>query len=157
MEKWGSVGIHGDLQGSVGRGEGQAGAGKQLEAQPEQGIQDPLGLPRLTVTFYISLVVLGYLLPFFIHASSCDRLESIASKACLAERPAPLHTCRIAPDACGDLCRRTGGSTRSHPLLRAKDVFMSDAQHRVVPAADAWGSCAVPSAWKHIVPSGVWA
>lgn len=60
------------------------GAGK-LKVQPERGIQDPLGLPGLMVTFCISLVVLGYLLPFSIRALSCDRVEGVASKACLAE------------------------------------------------------------------------
>lgn len=64
MEEWGSVGIHGDLWGSVGRGEGQAGAGKQLEVQPEQGVQGLLGLPGLMVTSCLSLVALGYLLPY---------------------------------------------------------------------------------------------
>lgn len=97
MEEWGSAGIRGVLQGSMGTGGDQTGAGKQLKVQPEQGIQDPLGQPVLVVTFCISLVVLGYFLPFSIHALSFDSLESIASKACLAECPAPLHPGRTAP------------------------------------------------------------
>lgn len=38
MVEWGYVGIHGGLQGSVGRGADQVGAGTPLEVQPEKGI-----------------------------------------------------------------------------------------------------------------------
>lgn len=152
MEAWRSGGPWASA-GTVGRGECQAGVRKQPEGQPEQGLQDPLGLPGLMVTSCVSLVVLGYHLPFFICALSCDRLESIASKACLAECPAPLCPCGTA-QACGDMCHRRRVYQTPSPAL-GRDVFLSDAQHGVVPGSGGRGSHVVPPVWNHVVPSGV--
>lgn len=68
----GGAGICRDPWGSAGLCGKRQVLGSSWRCSLNRRIQDPLGLPALMVTFRISLVVLGYLLPFFIHALSCD-------------------------------------------------------------------------------------